>query len=169
MSCAPSSDPSSAYSAQAPPVHLSSSQVAELMDAVLERGLPFRFAAPGFSMSPFILDGDLLTLAPFGSRPPSPGDVVAFTFPSSRRLFVHRLIALQGASCLVQGDNSPSGPDGLLPLSRLIGRVVRVERRGRRVQLGLGPERRLIALLSRHHLLVPWVARLVQIKRGLQR
>jgi hypothetical protein len=47
--------------------------------------------------------------------------------------------------------------------------VVRVERRGRRVQLGLGPERRLIALLSRHHLLVPWVARLVQIKRGLQR
>jgi hypothetical protein len=47
--------------------------------------------------------------------------------------------------------------------------VVLVERRGRQVHLGLGPERRLIALLSRHHLLVPWVARLLQLKRWMWR
>ena len=43
-------------------------RVAELMTAVLTRGVPFRFQASGVSMSPFIHDNDVITIAPAPTR-----------------------------------------------------------------------------------------------------
>ena len=63
----------------------------ELLTAVLARGSLFRFQARGFSMSPFIRDGDVLTLAPAPDRLRI-GDVVAFINPCNQQLSVHRLV-----------------------------------------------------------------------------
>ncbi len=127
---------------------ISGSALAEVAREVLSRGHSFRFLAPGASMSPFIRDGDVLTLVPFDAAACAPGDVVAFVPPQSGRLIVHRVVAVEGDRCHVQGDNNPA-EDGVFPFASIIGTVARVERAGREVRFGLGPERTLVALLSR--------------------
>lgn len=127
----------------------------DLLQAVLSKGVPFRFRAKGCSMSPFIRDGDVITLAPINIRKPGLGDVVAFTRPETGNLVVHRIIALKGNAVQISGDSIPDKPDGIFPTNDLLGRVIRVERNHKRIWLGLGPERVLIAWLSRMHLLSP--------------
>lgn len=134
---------------------VSSAAFAELMAAVLEKNVPFRFTAPGFSMTPFIRDGDIITIAP-GSARLRAGDVVAFMNPCCGKLTVHRILHVSPAGYLIKGDNAPE-PDGLVPVSIILGRVVRVEHDGRRVRLGLGVERVVIAWLSRRGWLMPAV------------
>jgi len=124
---------------------------AGLMAAVLDKNVPFRFAAPGFSMSPFIRDGDMITMVPGRFRS---GDVVAFVNPCRGKLTVHRIVHVSRAGYLLKGDNTPE-TDGRLPRSNIIGRVVRVEHQGRQVRLGLGMERIVIAFLSRRNWLTP--------------
>jgi hypothetical protein len=81
------------------------------------------------------------------------GDVVAFLHPETKLLCIHRVLSCNKGAFLIQGDNSPGKPDGMIPVEAIMGRVTQVERSGRRVRLGLGPERTLIALLSRSGLL----------------
>ena len=125
------------------------------MQAVLARGKPFRFRARGWSMAPFIQDGDVITVAPLQSVPPKIGEVVAFIRPGMGNLVVHRIVAWQGTAALIQGDSIQDHSDGLVPQENLLGRVARIERQGRPIWLGLGPERILIAWLSRVKLLIP--------------
>ncbi len=124
----------------------------ELLKAVTERGRPFRFRAPGFSMHPFIRNGDIITIAPLPPGRPGPGDVVAFVRPGTGKLVVHRVVGRTDGGYLIRGDNNDE-PDGLIPAESVLGIVVRVEHNGRDVSAGLGCERRLIALLSRPGLL----------------
>ncbi len=134
--------------------NLSGPALLALMRAVLDRGATFRFRARGTSMMPLIRDGDVLSVSPL-RRSPGLGDVVAFVQGTPERLAVHRVVALQGASCLIQGDNADGCPDGVVCYDQILGRVTCVERAGRRVRLGLGPERVLVALLSRRGMLWP--------------
>jgi signal peptidase I len=115
---------------------------------ILSRGRAFRFLARGASMSPFIRDGDVITLVPFDPADCMPGAVVAYARPDTAALVVHRVVAVAGDRCRIQGDNNLV-PDGEIPCASIIGTVSRVERAGRPVRFGLGPERSLIALLSR--------------------
>ena len=126
----------------------------DLMRAVNEKGIPFRFRARGYSMSPFIKDGDVITIAPLSSKGPLLGDVVPVYFPDSGSLLVHRVVARRGEICILKGDNSHE-PDGHVPRSGIPARVIEVRRNGVKRQLGMGPERFLIALLSRTNLLLP--------------
>jgi len=128
---------------------LSGKALIELMQAVHAKGLPFRFRAGGHSMAPFIRDGDVITVSPPASSAPGLGDVVAFIHPETQLLCLHRVLSVNGKGFLMQGDNMPEIPDGMIPRDAIVGRVTRVERAGRRVRLGLGPERPLVALLSR--------------------
>ncbi len=128
-----------------------------LMQDVLAKGATFQFRAKGSSMIPFIKDGDAITIAPPSLETPAVGKVVAFLRPGSGQLVVHRVIGRQGAGFLIQGDNSPHQPDGLALPQDILGCVTRVNRNGRRIYLGLGPERYLIAGLSRSG----WLQRLV--------
>ena len=123
------------------------------MQAVHAKGCLFRFNAGGHSMAPFIKDGDVVSLSPLFATLPAPGDVVAFLHPETNGLCLHRVLSVHQDACFLQGDNLPDDPDGMIPREAILGRVTRVERDGRRVRLGLGPERRLIALLSRYGLL----------------
>lgn len=122
------------------------------MRAVLARGVPFRFRARGGSMHPFVQDSDIVTVEPAAGTRVRTGDIVAFVDPVENRLRVHRVAATPGPDLLLKGDNVEM-PDGLVKPADVLGKVVRLERDGRRVRLGIGPERGLIARLSRADLL----------------
>jgi hypothetical protein len=130
---------------------VSSASLAGLLREALAHGAPFRFEATGWSMSPFIRNGDLITVSALGGAPPRLGDVVAFALPA-QPLLVHRIVAARPEAFLLRGDNT-SSPDGEVPLAEIYGRVTMVERGGRRRRLGFGPERYLLAWLSRAGLL----------------
>lgn len=132
---------------------LSRADLAQLMQAVLDRNMPFRFRAGGFSMAPFIKDGDVLTVSPWPDSPPGLGDVAAFLYPAGGMLAVHRIVAQTKSGYRLKGDGTDAA-DGLIPRSHMVGIVRKVERNGRGILLGLGPEKILIALLSGSGLLV---------------
>ncbi len=136
---------------------VSSENLARLLEDTLARGAPLRFEAAGWSMTPFIRDGDAITISALGESAPRPGDVVAFALPGSRPLLVHRIVAEDSGGFLLRGDNSPS-PDGMISLADIYGRVSVVERGGKRRRLGFGPERSLIAWLSRSGILYRLIA-----------
>ena len=145
----------SPYVAARDELALSGAALAELMQGVLARPARFSFRASGFSMLPFVRDGDELCIAPLG-RGPGLGDVVAFMNPETARPVVHRIIAQSGSAYHLAGDNVRGAPEGPVTRSDLLGRVTGIRRNGRDVRLGLGPERYAIALLSR----LGWLPRL---------
>lgn len=121
----------------------------ELLRGLVERGKTLRTRVRGFSMAPFIRDGDVITVVAIDGHKLKVGEVTAFTQSGSGRLAIHRIIARESSGWLLRGDNSP-GADGVIACDRLIGRVTRVERRGHTIRLGLGVERWIIAWLVRH-------------------
>jgi hypothetical protein len=131
---------------------LSSQQLEKLMRGVLGKGAAFRFQGKGFSMSPFIKDGDVLTIAPVQGSAPGFGDVVVFTHPNTGKLIIHRIIGKKAGSYLTKGDNAPEG-DGLISRAAILARVTKVERNGKYISLGLGPDRFIIAFVIRKGLL----------------
>ena len=133
---------------------LSGSAFVTLLRAVLDKGVSFRFRATGFSMSPFIRNGDVLTVSPL-SGGPHLGDVVAFVKRQTGGLVIHRVVRTGAGHCLIRGDNS-SRDDGYVSEADILGRITKVERSGKKILLGLGPERYLISLLARKGLLVPF-------------
>ena len=64
---------------------LSGQALLDLMRAVLAKGVPFRFCARGWSMAPFIRDGDVITVSPLRQSLPGVGEVVAFVRPEDRQ------------------------------------------------------------------------------------
>lgn len=123
-----------------------------IIQDVLVRGQRFRFAAPGFSMSPFIRDQDIITLTKYQRISCRIGTVVAFVRPGTGQLTVHRVVAASGDGWRIKGDNNPED-DGVIPHTAILGEVMKVERSGKFVRIGLGPERIIIALLSRWNIL----------------
>lgn len=119
----------------------------ELLHAVHDKGAALRFRAAGSSMSPFIRDGDVITVSPLPSRSLRFGDVVAFVYQGTGRIRVHRVIGKRTGSYLLKGDSAPT-KDGLVPKDDILGIVTRIERDGRRVNFGLGPERLVVACLT---------------------
>jgi hypothetical protein len=141
-------------------------------------------------MSPFIKDGDVITIAPVRPshrnqhfRTPSPipsgeapgvrtygiGQVVAFVIPVDRKLVVHRIIGRHESRFLIQGDNLHGPVADMIHRDDILGRVVRIERGRKRVRLGLGPERYAIAVLSRAGLLLPILVRASVLTRFLRK
>jgi signal peptidase I len=148
---------------------LSNRSLLALGREVLGRGLDFRFRANGWSMSPFIREGDVISLEPMRERLPRLGDVVAFVPRDVDNLVVHRVVSVKNIACLVKGDNIPGSPDGWIAPEQVLGRVSCVERNHRRMLLGLGPERALIAELSRINLLVPLLRLVAMFTQGMKK
>ena len=128
---------------------LSGTALIELLRAVLDKDALFRFRAKGFSMSPFIKEGDVVTVSPLWGDSPRVGDVVAFVSPYVEQLMIHRVLGKKGDHYFIKGDRAPE-PDGLVPITNILGRVKKIERHGKEVLLGLGPERVIIAFLTRN-------------------
>lgn len=103
---------------------------AELAIETLKKGQRLRYTAHGMSMTPFIRDGDRLTIEPL-SMAPRVGQVVLCQKPPFG--FVHRIIACDdGDFFCLQGDNL-SRPDGWYARTQLMGKVVGIERDGQPV------------------------------------
>jgi len=129
-------------------ISLDGESIKALLKEVLQRGKKFRFQAKGFSMQPFIRNGDVITLAPLVDRTIQIGDVGACEEPVSGKLIVHRVVGKKGAQYLIKGDNAFK-IDGLVDRKAIFGRVVKIERRGKTVSFSLGPEKKTVAMVSR--------------------
>jgi signal peptidase I len=128
-------------------LRLSGPALTDLLRLSAAKGAALRFRARGQSMGPFVRSGDLVTVAPLTQGSPRVGEIVAFARGADQVLRVHRLIAVLPGGYLFKGDNAP-GPDLPVQRSDILGKVSRIERNGRRVRLGTGPERLLLAWLS---------------------
>jgi len=127
---------------------LSGAGSAELLRAVLEKGAACRFRVKGSSMRPFIREGDIVTISPDFRPRRCLGQAVAFVHTVTRKLLIHRVVAKEGCSFVLKGDNCAEA-DVPVAEESILGRVSRVERSGRWLVLGLGPERHIIAWISR--------------------
>jgi hypothetical protein len=136
---------------------LSSTDLLALLSEVLAKGARFRFLASGYSMSPFIRDGDIITVRPCESTTLRKGMVAAYVRPLDGRLAVHRIVRRTQFGLALKGDHDPIA-DYPLASSGILGVVDTVERNGQRIRLGLGPEKGLIAVLSAWGL-ISWVFR----------
>lgn len=141
----------------------------ELIRAVFAKGALFRFKAKGFSMSPFIQDNDIITLAPLSQSPLELGKIVAYICPVHNKLVVHRMIGRKKSCYLIKGDNIPN-PDCLINKEHILGCVTAIQRNNKAVFLSLGSERAIIAFLSRTGMLqlILWLLRLI-IPKPLRR
>jgi hypothetical protein len=128
---------------------LAGSDATQLAIDALRAGARVSLVATGHSMTPAIRGGDRLTIEPLWAAPRI-GDVLAGEIDG--RLVVHRVVARRRGGIELRGDVAPAS-DPPLPAEALLGKVVHVERGGRRVSFGLGPERVLQAWLSRCGLL----------------
>lgn len=141
-------------------IALDGSEMAGLVEELAARGVPVRFQAKGGSMSPWIRDGDVVTVAPIGGeavggnengqspRAPRLGDVAAFRRQPSGRLTVHRLVRREAEGWIARGDRL-AGEDGSVRREELLGLVTRVERAGREIWVPRGLAGLLLARLSR--------------------
>ena len=148
-------------------IELSQSNVnfKDLLGALLSEGRAVRFRASGFSMFPFIIDGDFLTISPLGGFGLEVGSVVAFRRAEDNGIAVHRIVGRGKDYFLIKGDNV-SGVDGYIPRRNLLGFVSKIERGKRVIRFGLGRESLFIVFLSRvgviHHL-VYWSLRVMPL------
>ena len=131
---------------------LSNVDLEKLMRGVLDKGASFRFQGKGYSMSPFIKDGDVLTIIPLQKSCPCFGDVVVFTHPHTGKIIIHRIIGKNADFYRTKGDNA-SQEDGTISREAIMGQVTNVERNGKYVSVGLGLERSIIAFVTRNGLL----------------
>ncbi|HPZ09235.1 MAG TPA: S26 family signal peptidase [Candidatus Eremiobacteraeota bacterium] len=130
-------------------LHLYGQDLLELLCAVLSKGAGFRFQAKGFSMSPFIKDGDVITISPVKG---TVSQIVPFIHPEGKNLRVHRIVWKTRGKFLIKGDHCNES-DGLIPEENILGHVEKIERNGKNIRFGLGKERHLIAWLSRKRIL----------------
>ena len=100
-------------------------------------------------MTPFIMDGDLITVIPLQNYAPKTGDVVAFISPKDERLIVHRILARGKNGFIIMGDGVGSKDIMSVRVDNILGRVKKIERNGQQIKFGLGPERVVIAWLSK--------------------
>lgn len=129
-------------------LYLNRHDLTGLLEDVTKRGLSFRFKANGFSMIPFIRDGDVVVVSPLSERMNLFGRAVAVIHPGTKNLAVHRVVGVSGGGYIIKGDNV-FNVDGVVPKSDVLGYVSKVERKSRNVLTGLGFERFLIVALSR--------------------
>ena len=98
-------------------------------------------------MTPFIRDGDVLTVSPLPDGVARRGDVVAYVPSGARRLAIHRLVGVEGDAAFIRGDNTSRTVE-CVPGHNILGSVTRVERNGKRVYFALGPERFVLVLFG---------------------
>jgi len=107
-----------------------------------------RLRVTGSSMLPAIRANDELVVHRCRFDEAVPGEIVLFT--RHHRLFAHRVVARTGGTLVTQGDGI-ADPDPPICASQLLGKVVRVQRRGKPIRLAstLTLSQRIAAALVR--------------------
>ena len=119
------------------PILLSNSNLLKLSSDLLEMETSIRFQAKGFSMRPFIQDGDLITVSPLLNYSIKVGDVVLYKTADDRAI-VHRAIRKTRKDnrtiFFIKGDAAFGQPEKV-NAARVLGRVTAIERNGRKRKL----------------------------------
>lgn len=119
-------------------VHLDGESLVEVVHDLLGRGARVQMVARGGSMSPWIRDGDFLTILPRNTgQAPRRGDIVAFRRTGGERLVVHRLVSRAPGGWIARGDRC-SAPDGFVASTEVLGTVDRATSGARRRLLPQG-------------------------------
>ena len=141
---------------------LSGEAMTGLLQAVLDKRAPFKFKARGFSMLPFIKNDDVVTISPLIDHSIGFGKSVVFIDPQTGKLVIHRVVGQKGSYYFIKGD-SVTNVDGFIPEKNILGIVTKVERKDRVINLGLGPERLIVAFLSkiRFFSFIFWIKRMI--------
>ena len=95
-----------------------------------------RLRVTGSSMLPAVRPDDELLVHRCAIEEAGPGDVVLYI--RQRRLFAHRVISRSGAHLITQGDGMAQ-PDPPVAADELLGKVVKVIRRGETMRHALKP------------------------------
>jgi hypothetical protein len=121
---------------------LNGADLAELSAGVLGRGglVRFQAEAQGSCMVPVIRDGDMLTIEPVEAAVLRPGDVALYS-AAGDHLFSHRVVGRRiedGRLTLMTRGDAATGPGEPVRADQVLGRVVRVQRGGRTLDLERG-------------------------------
>jgi signal peptidase I len=116
------------------------SEEADLLDLskeILKKRKSIRFQAKGWSMRPFIQDGDFITVSPVEDSSLKPGDVVLYV-SAGNQVIVHRIIKKYKRhgkmTLLIKGDASLGSPEKV-DVQNVLGEVTVIERNGRKKRL----------------------------------
>jgi hypothetical protein len=108
---------------------------ARIADALKRTGR-ISLRVQGASMLPWVRPQDIALIRQTAMENVRCGDIVLFR--RENQLFVHRIVQKQGSmeagQLLAKGDAHPTS-DGILKEQELLGRVVRIHRQGRRIDL----------------------------------
>lgn len=103
----------------------------------LDSGASLRFLAHGRSMYPFVQNEDILVVKPLNDKPVNIGDIVFYSRMEGLSV-AHRLIKISkghgGATLFTKGDSLRHYDPPVLR-EKVLGRVVQVEHRGKRLVL----------------------------------
>jgi signal peptidase I len=104
---------------------------------LLEKGNSIRFQAKGWSMRPFIRDGDFIVVNPVKGSAIRKGDVVFYS-NAENKIIVHRIIRKykknHRITALIKAD-APFGPPEKVDIHNVLGKVVAIERNGHEKRL----------------------------------
>lgn len=102
----------------------------ELSREILEKGETLRLSAVGWSMDPFIRDGEAIHIAPVRKTSLRYGDIILYC-SRDKKFFVHRIVKRQKIgglpAYLVKGD-SLIRPDGVVRPQDVLGKVIAIEK-----------------------------------------
>jgi signal peptidase I len=148
---------------------LGDSDLLKLCQETLEKGSFLRLRALGSSMFPFIRPGDIITARRVLPENLTVGQVLFYY--KDGNFFAHRLkVRSRDSLMITRGDNLPFNDNSITP-SEVLGKVVMIERRGRKIDMESG----LIRLVNWAIARIPiyWIIRSMslggKIKRALQR
>lgn len=119
--------------------HLRDADLLELSKDIFREGKSIRFQAKGWSMRPFIRDGDFIVVGPIENSSIKTGDVV-FHLTTENKVLVHRVIKKhkknkdKRITMFIKGDATFSSPEKV-EMQNVLGKVVAVERNGRKKRL----------------------------------
>ena len=125
-----------------PELTIGSADFDALASQILGAGHTVRFRARGVSMDPFILDGDVVEVAPLEPALVRRGDVI-LARSGGNGMMVHRVVGhgadAKGPTLTTWGDALPR-PDGDVHLEQVLGLATAVEGAGgrRKLDRGLG-------------------------------
>ncbi len=117
--------------------HLREADLLELSKNIFRKGKSIRFQAKGWSMRPFIRDGDIIVVSPIENSSIKTGDVV-FYLTTENKVMVHRVIRKHKKGnrmiMFIKGDATFSSPEKV-EMQDVLGKIVEVERNGQKKRL----------------------------------
>jgi signal peptidase I len=99
---------------------------------ILKKGKSIRFQARGWSMRPFIRDGDIITISPVENSALKTGEVVLY-LSAGNQVIVHRIInkyKREGRITLMVKGDAVFGSAEKVEVQNVLGKVTTIERKG---------------------------------------